>query len=169
MCVYSIILIIIFLIFKLPFVWGCSLFSNFGVSVLFSQRHNKPTVESLLLTKGQALKIWSGNTNSKTLDYQRTNPWKYQIIRTPTKETTCIQDLASQTTSNNLCRMPHPNNKQDKITNPIIRGQDYHPTEPCPSQEKRKQNKTKTTSPFPIRSQAQVTPIQLTQYTGPNL
>ena len=35
-----------------------------------------------------------------------------------------------------LCRTPHLNNKQNTNTNPIISRQDYHPTQPCPSQEK---------------------------------
>ena len=46
-------------------------------------------------TWGQALSLWSGSTDSKTLDYQRTNPREYQIVRNHTKETTWIQDLAS--------------------------------------------------------------------------
>ena len=32
--------------------------------------------------------------------------------------------------------MPHLNNKQNKNTNPVISGQDYHLTQPCPSEEK---------------------------------
>ena len=43
----------------------------------------------------QALSLWSGNTESKTLDYQRTNPREYQIVKTDTKETTWIQDPVS--------------------------------------------------------------------------
>ena len=35
------------------------------------------------------------HADSKTLDYQRTNPRGYQIVRTHTKETTVIQDPAS--------------------------------------------------------------------------
>ena len=35
---------------------------------------NKPSVESSFLTRDQALSLWSGSTESKTLDYQRTNP-----------------------------------------------------------------------------------------------
>ena len=38
------------------------------------QSHNKPFVESLFLTRGQALSLWSGSTKSRTLDYQKTNP-----------------------------------------------------------------------------------------------
>ena len=38
--------------------------------------------------RDQALSLWSGSTDPKTLDYQRTNPWEYQIVRTHTKETT---------------------------------------------------------------------------------
>ena len=41
--------------------------------------------------RDQALRLLSGNTDSKTLDYQRTNPREYQIVRTHTKETTWIQ------------------------------------------------------------------------------
>ena len=43
-------------------------------------------------TQDQALSLWSGSTDSKTLDYQRTNAREYQIVRTHTKETTGIQD-----------------------------------------------------------------------------
>ena len=35
--------------------------------------------------------------------------------------------------------MPHLNNKQNKNTNPVISRQDYHLTQPCPSEEKQKQ------------------------------
>ena len=40
------------------------------------------------------------------------------------------------TTSSTLCRTPHLNKKQNKNTNPIISRQDYHLTQPCPSEEK---------------------------------
>jgi len=33
----------------------------------------KPLVESSFLTRDQALSLWSGSTDSKTLDFQRTN------------------------------------------------------------------------------------------------
>ena len=36
----------------------------------------------------QALSPWSGSTDSKALDNQRTNLREYQIVRTHTKETT---------------------------------------------------------------------------------
>jgi len=39
-------------------------------------------VESSFLIRDQALSHWSGSTDSKTLDYQRTNPREYQIVRT---------------------------------------------------------------------------------------
>ena len=32
--------------------------------------------------------------------------------------------------------MPHLNNKQNKNTNSVISRQDYHLTQPCPSEEK---------------------------------
>ena len=40
------------------------------------------------LFRDQALSCWSGSTDSKTLDYQRTNPSEYQIVRTHAEETT---------------------------------------------------------------------------------
>ena len=52
-------------------------------------------MESLFLTRDQTLSLWSGSTDSKTLDYQRTNPREYQIVRTHIEETTWIQDPAS--------------------------------------------------------------------------
>ena len=57
--------------------------------------HNKPLVQSLFLTRDQALSLWSGSTDSKTLDYQRTNPREYEIVRTHTTKTTWIQNTAS--------------------------------------------------------------------------
>ena len=40
--------------------------------------------------------------------------------------------------------MPHLNNKQNKNTNQIISRQDYHLTQPCPSEEKQtNKNSTK--------------------------
>ena len=44
---------------------------------------------------------------------------------------------------NTLCRMPHLNNKQKKNTNQIISRQDYHLTQPCPSEEKQTNNNKK--------------------------
>jgi len=42
--------------------------------------------------------------------------------------------------------MPHPNNKQNKNTNPIISRQDYHLTQPCPSEDHHhQQNSTNLT------------------------
>ena len=46
-------------------------------------------------TWDQTLSFWNGNIDFKTLDYEWTNPKEYQIVRTHTKETTWIQDLAS--------------------------------------------------------------------------
>ena len=45
-------------------------------------------MQSALLIRDQALSLWSGSTDSNTLDYQRTNPKEYQIVRTHTKEIT---------------------------------------------------------------------------------
>ena len=45
--------------------------------------------------RGQVLSLWSGPTDSRTLDYQRTSPREYQIVRTHAKETTWIKDPVS--------------------------------------------------------------------------
>ena len=82
------------------------------------------------------MSLWSGSTNSKTLDYQRTNPREYQIVRTHTKEPPEYKTWHHSTTSSTLCRTPHVNNKQNKNTNPVISRQDYHLTQPFPFQEK---------------------------------
>ena len=66
--------------------------SCLGVFVLISPN---ATANHMFLTIDQALSLWSGSTDSKTLDYQRTNPREYQVVRTHTKETTGIQDPAS--------------------------------------------------------------------------
>ena len=96
-------------------------------------------MESLLLAQAQALSLWIGSADSKTLDYQRTpNPKEYQIERILTKATTSIQDPASPNCSSVLCRMPHPNRKQDKSANLIVSRQDYPLTQPCPSEGKKK-------------------------------
>ena len=41
------------------------------------------------------------------------------------------------TASSTLYRKPHPNNKQDKNTNPIISRQDYNLTQTCPSEKEK--------------------------------
>ena len=77
----------------LVFIFG---FSFGDICLNPTKYHNKPPVESPFLARDQALSLWSGSADSKTLDYQRTpNPWEFQRARTPTKATTCAQDLAS--------------------------------------------------------------------------
>ena len=84
-------------------------------------------MESSFLTRDQALSFWSWGTDSKTLDYQRTNPREYQIMRTHThKKTLEYKTQHHPTTSSTLCRTPHLNTKQNKNTNSIISRQDYH-------------------------------------------
>lgn len=41
--------------------------------------------------RGQVLSIWSGIIDSRTLDYQRTNPRECQLVRTDTNKTTWIK------------------------------------------------------------------------------
>ena len=142
---------------------GSSLVSHFWIFVSISLNLHKPFVESSFLTRDQALSLWSGNTDSKTLSYQRTNHREYQIVRTHTKETTWIQDPTS------------PNHQ-------------YHPVQDASSKQQTKQNhkpRHQQTglpqhSALPIRGKpnnkqtnknsAQISPyIKLTQTTGPTL
>ena len=59
--------------------------------------------------------------------------------------------------------MPHLNNKQNKNTKPVISRQDYHLTQPCPSEEKQT-NKERN------KNSAQIPPYRkLTQTIGPTL
>ena len=69
----------------LGFIFG-SLFLNICFNLTYC--YNKPLVESSFLTRDQDPSLWSGITDSKTLDHQRTNPREYQIERTHTNKTT---------------------------------------------------------------------------------
>ena len=53
------------------------------------------------------------------------------------------------TTSSTLCKMPHLNNKRNRYTNPIISKQEYHLTQPFPSEEKQT-NKQKFSANFTL-------------------
>ena len=114
-------------------------------------------MESSFLTRDQALSLWSGRTDSKTVDYQKTNPRDYQIVRTHTKETTSIQDQAS------------PNHQQHSVQDASSKQQ---------TKQKYKHNHQQTGLPphsaFPIRGKtnknknsAQISAnSKLTQTTG---
>ena len=93
-------------------------------------------MESSFLTRYQALSLWSMSTDSKILDYQRTKPREYRIVRTHRKEPLEYKTWHHPTTSSTLCRTPYLNNKLNKNTNQIISGQDYYLTQACPSEEK---------------------------------
>ena len=87
-------------------------------------------------TQNQALSLWTGSTDSKTLDYQRTNPRGYQKVRTHRNETTGIQDPASPNHQQYPVQDVSSKQQTKQNTKPIISRLDYHLTEPCPSEEK---------------------------------
>ena len=58
------------------------------MSLLPLAAHGGVLLQNIASEKYQALSLWSGSNDSKTLDYQRTNPREYQIVRTHRKETT---------------------------------------------------------------------------------
>ena len=115
-------------------------------------------MESSFLTRDQALTLWSGSTNSKTLDYQRTNHSEYQIELTQRKPLE-YKTQHHPSTRRTLSVTPHLNNKQNKNTNPIISRQGYHLTQPCPSEEKQTNKNSAQTLHY----------TKLTQTTGPGL
>ena len=95
----------------------------------------------MLDTGDQALSLWSGSTDSKTLEYQRTNPREYQIVRTHTKETTWIQD--QQPVAPRAGGLIQTTNKN---TNQIIIRRDYHLTQPAHQRKTNKQQQQKKLS-----------------------
>ena len=106
-------------------------------------------------TQDQALSPWSGSTDSKTLDYQRTNPREYQTVRTQ-KKSLEYKTWHHPTTISTLCRTPHLNNKQNKNTNPI-KQIGLPPHSALPSRGK-------------INKNSQISPYRkLTQTTAPTL
>ena len=111
------------------------------------------------LERDQAMSLWCGSTDSKTLDNQRTNPREYQIVRTHTKKTTWIQDLASPNHQQHPVRDASSKQQTKKNTNPTISRQDYHLTQPCPAEEKQTNKNSTQISPY----------RKLTQTTGPTL
>ena len=112
------------------------MFLAFGYLFSSHLMPNKPLMESLFLAENQVLSIWSGDADSKTLNYQRTpNPMEYQIV--PNKGNHLYTGLGIT-----LCRTPHPNNKEDKNTNPTFSIQDCHLTQPSPSEENKQANFT---------------------------
>ena len=156
------------LLFWLLFAWFCNChlsrvhpWSHLVICFNLTQCHKKSLVKSSFLTRDQALSLWSGSTDSKTLDYQRTNTKKNQIVRTHTKETTWVQDPAS------------PNHQSHPLQDTSSKQQ---------TKQKYKPNHQQTGLPphsaLPIRGKtnkqtnknsAQISPYKFTQTTGPTL
>ena len=138
------------------------------------------------LWRDQALSHWSGNTDSKTLDYQRTNPGQFSAVQSlshvqlfATPWIAARQASLSITISRSSLRRPsspwchrasnsensHKGNHlntRPSITQPPVAPcsgrlllttnkqkyksniQDYHVTQPCPSEEKQTNKKLST-------------------------
>ena len=102
------------------------------------------TVLEGILGRDQALSLWNGSSDSKTLDYQRTYPREYQIAKLTQRKPLDYKTQHHPSTSSILFRTPHLNKKQNKSTNPVISKQDYHLTQPCPSEEEQTNKPTKS-------------------------
>ena len=92
----------------------------------------------------QALSIWSGSTDSNTLDYQRTNPRGIKSWELTQRKPLEYKSRHHPTSNCTLRRTPHLNNNQNKNTNPIINRKDYHFTQCCPLEEKQTNKQAKT-------------------------
>ena len=68
-------------------------------------------MEASFLTRDQALSLWRQSTDSKSLDYQRTNPREDQTVRAPKKKPLEYKTYHRPTTSSTLCMISHLNNK----------------------------------------------------------
>ena len=116
-------------------------------------------MEPLFLTRDQALSLWCGSTDSKTLDYKRNIPREYQIVRAHTKETTWIQNPTS------------PNHQYHPVQEASYKQQTNHKYK-----SNHQQIGSRLHSAWPIRAKAneqtssQISPYtKLTQTTGPPL
>ena len=110
-------------------------------------------------TRDQALSLWSGSTDSKTLEYQRITPREFQIVRIHTKETTWIQDPAS------------PNHQEHPVQDTSSKQQKYKPnhqqTGLPPHSALLIRGKTNNQT---NKNSAQISPyMKLSQTTGPIL
>ena len=143
LCIYSIIFANICLILHFPFVWGLHFVSCFSVFVLIPFNAITNHLRNLSsLARDQALRLWSGSAENTTQDYQKTpNPREYFLVRTPTKASTCIQDLASlnELAAHSAGCLTQTINKTK--TNQIISKQKYHLIQPCPPDCKPKANR----------------------------
>ena len=123
-------------------------------------------MESPFLARDQALSIWTGSSVSKTLGYQTTpNPIEYQIVRTPMKAITCIQDPASP--NYHPVQDASSNTKQDKNSKTITSNRI---TTSLSHGHRAEGGEGGRDSPPPTRKQEKVAPYRnLTQTIGPNL
>ena len=116
-------------------------------------------MESLLPAQAQALSLWIGSADSKTLDYQRTpNPTEYQIERILTTATASIQDPASPNCQQHPVQDASSKQKTRQKCKPYHQQTGLPPHSALPIRGKKKQNS------------AQISPYtKLTQTTGPTL
>ena len=68
---------------------------NSEVTILVKKQHDAIINHLWNLCSWPEIKPWAFGVGALTPNYQRTNPREYQVVRTHTKETTWIQDLAS--------------------------------------------------------------------------
>ena len=116
-------------------------------------------MESSFLMRDQALSLWSGIIDSKALDYQRTKPKEYQIVRTHTKETTWTPPPEPP------CAGASSKQQTKQRYKPIISRQDRLLTQPCLSEENKQANSNNTK-----KTQHKISPYtRVTKTTGPNL
>ena len=132
---------------SLSFVWGSSLVSHFWVFVFIS--FNAITNHLWNLLSWPGIKPWAFGVVALT-----PRPWTTRELTLGSikyweltqKKPLEYKTWHHPTTSSTLCRMPYLNNKQSKNTNPIISKQDYHLSQPCPSEGKQVNKQTNKNS-----------------------
>ena len=144
----------------MPFVGGVSFVSHICVFVLIPFNLIKSHLWNLhSLTREQSLRPQCGSPDSKTLGYQRMpNPREYQLVRIPTKATTCTQDLASPSCQQHHVQDTSSKQQTDKPS------ADRIPTSQNPAHQ-RKQEKTKTKTKLTSSHQISSTSHTYTAYT----
>ena len=123
---------------------GSSLASRFWIFVFLSL--NALTNHLLNLCSWPEIKPWASGVAALT-----PRPWttrELALWECTQRKPLEYKTRHHPTTSSTLCRMPQLKNKQNKNTKPIIRRQEYHFTQPWPSEGRQTNKNAAQISPY---------------------
>ena len=141
--VCSFVFVPIYLILLFPFVWGSFCLFICFLFVCFNYLYcHKDDLWVLVPQPEVRPGPLGGSTESRTVDCQRTpDPRSINQWELPQRPPLVPKTWHHSTAGSTQHRTAHPNNKQDRNTNPIIRRQNSHRhpqtqhlTQPCPSE-----------------------------------